>query len=386
MSKSVQDGATGRAYGALMVHRKAVILRAADIARHELPWVQRLNPRSSFAGSPLSRIAGFERVGVSRGRIPPGGEAFAYHAHQREEEWIYIVEGRARLRVDGEEVELAAGDFAAFPAPQPPHLLTNPYQAECLYLMGGDRTASPDVLEYPDLGKRYVLLREPGRTAFHELGPAEYPFGRAGATPPQPWRVLATKGCGSTISEAVLALAELPYEREEVNYEDPAGRARLLEHNPLAQVPTVIAPDGAVMTETAAIALHVDELVPGAGLLPAVGDPLRREALRHLVFLVAAVYPTFTYGDNPAKWGGGDALRAATNAHREALWRHLDGVARGPWFLGARWSVLDVYVAVMTNWRPNPPWFREMTPKLAAIAAAVEKDARLAHVWSTNFA
>ncbi|MBV8757572.1 MAG: cupin domain-containing protein [Deltaproteobacteria bacterium] len=369
-----------------MIHRKAVILRAADIARHELPWVQRLNPRSQFSGSPLSRIAGFERVGVSRGRIPPGGEAFAYHAHEREEEWIYIVDGRARLRVDGEEIELAAGDFAAFPAPQAPHLLANPYSAECVYLMGGERTASPDVLEYPELGKRYVLLREPTRTAFHELGPAEYPFGRANAKPPQPWRVLATKGCGSAIAEAVLALAELPYEREEVNYEEPAGRARLLEHNPLAQVPTVIAPDGAVMTESAAIALHVDELVPGVGLLPAVGDPLRREALRHLVFIVAAIYPTFTYGDNVARWGGGEPLRAATNAHREALWKHMESVARGPWFLGARWSVLDLYVAVMTNWRPNPPWFREMTPKLAAIAAAVEKDPRLAHVWAANFA
>src|SRR3569623_1844612 len=232
-----------------MIHRKAVILRAVDVARHELPWEQRLNPRSKFSGSPLSRIAGLERVGVSRGRIPPGGEAFAYHAHAREEEWIYIVEGRAKLRVDGAEVELGAGDFAAFPAPQPPHLLTNPFQAECLYLMGGERIAGPDVLEYPDLGER-----------------------------------------------------------------------------------------------------------------------VRREALRHLVCIVAAIYPTLTYGDNVAKWGGGDALRAATNAHREALWKHMEAGARGPWFLGARWSVLDVYIAVMTNWRPNPPWFREMAPKLAAIA------------------
>ena len=205
-------------------------------------------------------------------------------------------------------------------------------------------------------------------------------------TKSKPWRVLATKGCGSAIAEAILTLADIPYEREEVNYEDAAGRARLLEYNPLAQVPTVIAPDGGVMTETAAIALHVDELAPKAGLLPPVGDPLRREALRHLVFIVAAIYPTFSYGDNVAKWGGGDALRAATNAHREALWRYMESVARGPWFLGTRRGVLDVYIAVMTNWRPNPPWFREMTPKLAAIAAAVEKDPALAQVWATNFA
>jgi GST-like protein len=200
------------------------------------------------------------------------------------------------------------------------------------------------------------------------------------------WRVLGTQGCGSAIAEAVLTIAELPYDREEVNYEDAAGRAKLLAHNPLAQVPTVIAPDGGVMTETAAIALHVDELVPSAGLLPAVGDPLRREALRWLVFLVAAIYPTFTYGDSPAKWGGGDPLRESTNAHREMLWKHVEGVARGPWFLGERFSILDVYVAVMSKWRPGRAWFAESTPKLAAIAAAVERDARLAGVWKANFA
>ncbi len=34
------------------------------------------------------------------------------------------------------------------------------------------------VLDYPALGKRYLLLRQPGQpTAFHPLGPAEQPFG-----------------------------------------------------------------------------------------------------------------------------------------------------------------------------------------------------------------
>jgi GST-like protein len=369
-----------------MIHKKAVVLRAAEIARFETGWVQQLNPRSKFSGAPLSRIAGFERVGVSRGRIPPGGEAFAYHAHVREEEWVFIVQGRAKLRVDGEEMELGAGDFAAFPAPQPPHILTNPFGEDCVYLMGGERLAGPDVLAYPELGKAFVLMRDGSRTAFHELGPAAYPFGRAGAKPPQPWRVMGMKGCGSAIAEAVFTLAEIPYEREEHDYESEAGRAALLAKNPLAQVPTVIAPDGGVMTETAAIALHVDELVPGAGLLPSVGDPLRRDAQRWLVFLVAAIYPTFTYGDTPAKWGAGDELKRATDAHREKLWRFLEGVIAGPWFLGPRWSVLDVYVSAMTRWRPGRAWFADACPKLSAIAAAVDRDPRLAGVWNANFA
>lgn len=200
------------------------------------------------------------------------------------------------------------------------------------------------------------------------------------------WLVMGMKGCGSAIAEAVLTVAGIAYDREEHDYESEAGRAALLAKNPLAQVPTLLAPDGAVMTETAALALHVDEIAPKAGLLPPIGDPLRREALRQLVFLVSAIYPTFTYGDNPAKWGCGDELRDATNAHREKLWKHLEGAARGPWFLGERWSVLDVYISVMSRWRPGRAWFAEHTPKLAAIAVAVDRDKRLADVWGANFA
>jgi GST-like protein len=374
-----------------MPHKTAVILRAADLDRAEVPLVQRLNPRSRFSDAWLSGLAGLERIGLSRARIPPGGESFAYHAHQAEEEWLFVVSGRARARIDGQDHELGPGDFAAFPTPQAPHLLTNPYGEDCVYLMGGERGLPTDVLAYPDLGKSYVLVREPTRTAFHELGPAEYPFGRAdqpGAADVPPWRVIGTRGCGSVLVEAALVLAELAYEREEVDYTRPGpARDRLLAVNPLGQVPTVIMPDGSVMTETAAIALHIDELVPAAGLFPAPGDPLRREALRWLMFLIAAVYPTFTYGDEPDKWVGeaGPLLGDATSAHRQELWRQVEAAARAPWFLGARFSMLDVYVAAMTRWRPRRAWFAEHCPKLAAIATALDAEPRLRALWAANF-
>ncbi|HEY3802290.1 MAG TPA: glutathione S-transferase family protein [Kofleriaceae bacterium] len=198
------------------------------------------------------------------------------------------------------------------------------------------------------------------------------------------WRILASKGCGSAIAEAAFTIAGVPYERVELDYDSLASNPTLLEHNPLAQVPTAIAPDGLAVAETAALVLIADELAPHAGLLPPLGDPQRRDALRWLVFFVAAIYPTFTYGDNPAKWGSGEPLRAATNAHREAMLRHLDGVARGPWFLGERLSALDVYVGVMANWRPGRAWFGEHAPKLDAIARAVAREPELAEVWRVN--
>lgn len=202
-----------------------------------------------------------------------------------------------------------------------------------------------------------------------------------------PWRIMGCRGCGSAIVEAALVLAKIPYTREEVDYSTPAGHSALAELNPLAQVPTVILPDGTVMTESAAIILYLDGLVPELGLVPGVRDPLRRELLRWLMFLVAAVYPTFTYGDEPQKWVGehGQDLRASTDEHRKSLWRLVEGAVRSPWFLGDTPSALDIYVGVMTRWRPGRAWFAEACPRLLEIATAVDADERLKAVWATNF-
>lgn len=201
------------------------------------------------------------------------------------------------------------------------------------------------------------------------------------------WRVLGCRGCGSAIVECALVLAKIPYEREEADYATKEGHDRLVELNPLAQVPTVILPDGTVMTESAALVLYIGGIVPELGLVPDVRDPLRREFLRWLMFLVAAVYPTFTYGDEPAKWTqqGTSELRASTDEHRKSLWRLVEGAVRGPWFLGETPSALDLYVAVMTRWRPGRGWFAEHAPRLSKIALAVDEDPRLATVWADNF-
>jgi GST-like protein len=203
------------------------------------------------------------------------------------------------------------------------------------------------------------------------------------------WRVLGCKGCGSAIVEAALVLAGIPYDREEADYDTKEGHDKLTDAgNPLAQVPTVILPDGTLMTESAALVLYIDGLVPELGLVPSLRDPQRREFLRWLMFLVAAVYPTFTYGDEPTKWtpDGADELRQSTDEHRKSLWRLVEGAVKGPWFLGDRPSALDLYVSVMTRWRPRREWFAEACPRLHKIAVAVDEDARLANVWSTNFA
>jgi GST-like protein len=203
-------------------------------------------------------------------------------------------------------------------------------------------------------------------------------------------RLLGCKGCGSAIVEAAFALAGVPLETEEVDYSPgSATRERLLAVNPLAQVPTLVLPDGRILTESLAIIHYLNDLEPGAELIPPPGERTRAAFHRWSVFLVAAVYPTFTYGDDPRKWvadeAGAKLLRESTDRHREALWQQVEAAAGSPWFLGERWSALDLYVAVMTRWRPGILWFAKRTPKLAAIAKRAAAMDAVAPVIARNF-
>lgn len=203
-------------------------------------------------------------------------------------------------------------------------------------------------------------------------------------------RLLGCKGCGSAIVEAAFAVAGVPLQYEEVDYgAGSATRERLLEVNPLGQVPALVLPDGSVMTESLAIVHYLDDLAPGAGLVPARGDLERTPFLRWSTFLVAAVYPTFTYGDEPVKWvedaKGAKQLRESTDRHRQSQWLRLEEVVGEPWFLGAKMTALDLYLAVMTRWRPGRKWFSANTPKVLAIAERTSATPGVADVMKRNF-
>jgi uncharacterized cupin superfamily protein len=157
---------------------RKVLWKADEIAGRDKRFKQRLNPNSEFIGAGLSRLAGMSRAHVTLARLPAGKDSFAYHAHMMEEEWIYILSGRGVAEIDGESHEVGPGDFMGFQTPSVPHLLKNPFEEELVYLMGGEDQPL-DVLDYPTLGKRYLLVRAAGGTEFYELGAPIKPFGPA---------------------------------------------------------------------------------------------------------------------------------------------------------------------------------------------------------------
>ncbi|MGE0659713.1 MAG: glutathione S-transferase family protein [Reyranellaceae bacterium] len=198
-------------------------------------------------------------------------------------------------------------------------------------------------------------------------------------------------GWGSALVEAQLAWYGLPFETVDLDdlFKSAAARDRLAKVNPLAQVPTLQMPDGSVMTESAAITLLLGDAGGARSLAPAAGDPSRAAFLRWLVFLVTNVYPTFTYGDDPARFVPDETARAGylerVNAWRERMWSIVEAEAVTPWFCGSRFSAIDIYVAVMTRWTPKRPWFAANCPKLTAIARKVDALPELQGVWARHF-
>lgn len=161
-----------------MERKAAVVFRPAEMQEKAQAFTQRLNPGSAFSIFRLGLRAGLKQAGVSIVKLAPGRQSFAYHAHRVEEEWIYILDGSAICRIDGVDTRLDAGDFVGFPVPSVAHLLTNPFEATCTYLVGGSRP-DMDIIDYPELGKSYVIHGDEGATDFQELGPPIRPFGPA---------------------------------------------------------------------------------------------------------------------------------------------------------------------------------------------------------------
>ena len=200
-------------------------------------------------------------------------------------------------------------------------------------------------------------------------------------------KLYGVPGWGSAISEVMLTLADIPYRYINVNgFDTPGPQRDLLEKlNPLCQVPTLELENGTIMSETAAIALMVLDRCPD--LAPSVGQPERQQFQRLLIWLVANVYPTFTYADYPDRWvpDAPDQLRQNCLEYRKFLYLWLDNhLQASPFTFGEQLTLIDVYIAVMRTWGPRHAWFTANTPRITAIADAVCQRPELHKVLKAN--
>lgn len=133
---------------------KSALHTATSIRRmKEDKFVHFLNPGAVRYTRSLGDAAGLTTIGVHMVRLKQGDESTEYHFHHQDEEWVYILSGRGIAEIGGRKYKIGAGDFMGFTAPSQPHGMTNPYKADLVYLVGGNRWAL-DVCDYPRIQKR----------------------------------------------------------------------------------------------------------------------------------------------------------------------------------------------------------------------------------------
>ena len=98
----------------------------------------------------LGDLFGLRNFGVNLTRLPPGAASALRHAHEKQDEFVYVVAGHPTLVANAGETPLAPGMCAGFPAGTgDAHHLVNRGEADVLYLEIGDRTLF-EAVDYPD--------------------------------------------------------------------------------------------------------------------------------------------------------------------------------------------------------------------------------------------
>ena len=153
---------------------KPVALAAAQAPQRTKPSNYPEPFASRMAGRhkhPLGDLFGLSNFGVNLTRLAPGAVSALRHAHSRQDEFVYILQGHPTLHTDEGMTPLAPGDCAGFAAGSGNgHCLINQTSQEVVYLEVGDRTAG-DVGSYPDDDLQAVRVDDQWRFAHKDGTP-----------------------------------------------------------------------------------------------------------------------------------------------------------------------------------------------------------------------
>jgi uncharacterized cupin superfamily protein len=130
-----------------------VAVTAAEVPARSKPSVYPEPFASRMAGREKRQLGdqfGLTNFGVNLTRLAPNAVSALRHAHTKQDEFVYILQGRPTLHTDGGRTLLSPSMCAGFKAGTGNgHCLINETAEEVVYLEVGDRTPG-DEGSYPD--------------------------------------------------------------------------------------------------------------------------------------------------------------------------------------------------------------------------------------------
>ena len=201
-----------------------------------------------------------------------------------------------------------------------------------------------------------------------------------------------SQGSGSAAIECALRRCALNYIVVRAStWEADSAREELARVNPLGQIPTLVLDDKTVLTESAAILIHLGLQHSESGLLPK-SVQARAMAVRGLVFIASNCYSAISMGDYPERWTTA-ASPAARKAVRQAARRQLhrsrdifaDTFAARPFLSGRAPGALDYLAAVVSKWSGARQHLALSRPAFAQTLERIEANKRVAEVFARHW-
>jgi glutathione S-transferase/GST-like protein len=208
------------------------------------------------------------------------------------------------------------------------------------------------------------------------------------------YRLFWAPNTGAFAPQIILEEVAADYELEVLDYDaHEETESDFLAVNPRGQIPALVLPDGTVITESAAMVLHIADAHPEKNLLPPLGSIRRARIYRWLFYAVANLYESylrFNYSDRFADEASATALVKRTaqidiNQYWDLLEKDMqDNQSKGPYLLGDQYSVIDPYLLMLIGWHESPEILLERCPNLARLFNAVCKRPSVRKVWVEN--
>jgi uncharacterized cupin superfamily protein len=154
-----------------MTNRPLAVVAAEIPARSKRsnypePFASMMDGRSKQA---VGDAFGLKNFGVNRTTLIPGAISALHHAHSRQDEMIYVLQGHPTLYTGERQTELHPGMCAGFAAGGAPHHVKNNTSENVIILEIGDRTPGDEVT-YPDDDLQIATGADGNRHAAHKNG------------------------------------------------------------------------------------------------------------------------------------------------------------------------------------------------------------------------
>jgi GST-like protein len=203
------------------------------------------------------------------------------------------------------------------------------------------------------------------------------------------YTLYGSQGSGAAAVEAALVLADVAFRKvEAASWAPGPGLDELTGVNPLAQIPTLVLPDGKIMTESAAILIHLGLAHPASGLLPK--EP--SQAIRGLVYIAANCYAAIGIIDYPERYcsdadeGVRKSIIAGTRTRLHYLWDvFADTFPAHPYLSGERLGALDLLATVVSKWSGSRQHLATSRPAFSELLHNVESDPRIASIFARHW-